>query len=69
MEMPSVIHPRLIKIGGFTFQVVAYCNLSDQQALNVALFYSRTYKTKKKDRGKIIQIVTHLDKDSARNFG
>ena len=69
MQMPNVVHPRNITVNGFTFQVVSYSPLTDQQALNVAVHFVRTHKLLKKHQKKIIQIVTTLDQESAGLFG
>jgi hypothetical protein len=62
--MPSVAHPKKININGFIFEVVAYVSLTDEQALAIALNYCRAHKLKKRDVGKLIQIVTTFDEGS-----
>jgi hypothetical protein len=69
MEMPSVVHPRQIKVNGFTFEVVAYCKLTDQQAMNVVIHHCRTNRMKKKDIKKICRIITTIQEGDASLFG
>ena len=64
MDAPSTIHPKLIKINGFTFRVVAYCHLTDQQAYKIAIHFYRNNKLKKKDQKKVFQVYTTFDQDS-----
>jgi hypothetical protein len=63
-EMPKIIHPKLIKIGGYTFQVVAYCQMNDAQALKIAMHYCRTHKLTKRQKTLVNQIVTIHDESS-----
>ena len=69
MKLPSVVHPRQIKAGAFTFEVVSYSALTDQQAANVVKMYLRSHRMKKKDAGLVHQIVTTIDQGSAGMFG
>jgi len=69
MQMPSVVHPKQIRINDFTFEVVSYCKLTDEQASNAAIFFYRTHKLKKKHQRKVIQVISLVDADSARLFG
>jgi hypothetical protein len=69
MQMPSVVHPRNIDVGGVVFQVVSYSPLTDQQAKNVVRYYLTTHKVRKKDKGKLIQVITMLDQESTGLFG
>ena len=63
---PSVVHPKLIKAGEYTFRVVSYSALTDDQAARVVLFYCRTHKLLKKHRKGVISIVTTFDEESSR---
>jgi hypothetical protein len=69
MNTPSVVHPKRFNVDGYIFEVVAYCKLSDKQAMNVVVHHCRTHKLKKNDKGKLCQIYTLLDEDSANLFG
>ncbi len=69
MQMPNVVHPRNVVVNGFTFQVVSYSVLTDQQALSVAVHFVRNHKLLKKHKKMVIQIVTTLDQESAGMFG
>lgn len=64
MELPSVVHPKLIKVNGFTFRVVSYCQLTDEQALKAAIHFCHTHKLRKSLQKGIIEIKTLFDKDS-----
>jgi hypothetical protein len=64
MRFPDVVHPKRIYSHGCVFEVVAYCKLTDQQALKVIRHYVRTHRITMKGHGKLIQIVTVIDRDS-----
>ncbi len=64
MEFPNVVHPKPISINGHVFEVVAYCALTDEQALRIAMHYVRTHRMPKKPLKRVIRIVTQFDRDS-----
>ena len=64
MELPSVIHPKLVKFNGFTFRIVAFCKMTDEQALKIAIQFYHSHKLKKENRNKILKVMTHHDQDS-----
>jgi hypothetical protein len=64
MNFPSVAHPKLVKLGDYTFQVVAFCSMTDEQALKAAMLFCRTHKLKKEDKKGIIKIITTYDENS-----
>lgn len=64
MDMPSVVHPVKFEIKGITFEVVSIGELTNEQAAGVARLAYAKHKRKKKDVGKIVQVVTFLDGDS-----
>jgi len=66
METPSVEHPKLIAIGEYTFRIMSFSPLSDEQALKAAIFFYRTHKLRKKDKKGVISVYTTFDEDSAR---
>lgn len=68
MEIPNVVHPKTFNINGIFFQVVSYTSLSDEQAEKMAMYFYRKHKFKKKDKGKIIKIITTADSQSANLF-
>ena len=65
MEFPSVLHPKRFRTNGCMFEVVSYSRLTDIQAAAIVRQYLRIHKIKAKDRGKLVQIVTTFDRDSA----
>ncbi len=69
MQMPSVVHPKNVELNGYTFQIVSYCQLTDGQALHAVIGFCRTHKLKKKDKGKLIQVITTIGTDTASFFG
>ena len=70
MELPSVVHPKLVTINGHRVQVVAYCVMSDSQALAAAAHYFRTHRLpKKRDPSKVLRILTLFDRDSVGLLG
>ena len=68
MEMPNVVHPKVFKIDGRYFQVVAFCKMSDAQALKALAYSLQGGKYKKlKSRGSLgnpIRVVTIHDESS-----
>ncbi len=64
MELPNVIHPKIVNINGYRLQIVSYCALTDEQALKAAIHYVRNHKLKKSQKKVILQVITMLDKDS-----
>jgi len=64
LEQPSVIHPKLVKIKGFRFQVVAYCGMTDEQALKFAIHFYRSHAPNEFDRNKVLKVVTTYGQDS-----
>jgi len=65
MEMPSVVHPKRFAINGMYFEVVSYSPLSDDQAAKIAMMFFRGRKFKKSDKGKLFQVITQFDAQSA----
>lgn len=64
----NIEHPKQISINGYTFKVIAYCRLTDQEAYNVALSYFQTHRLTKIAKKKIISIHTIIDEDSKGLF-
>ncbi len=64
MSLPSVVHPKIIEVGGYRPQIVAYCLLTDAQALKVAMHFVMNQKLKKSDQKKLIRVMSLWDKDS-----
>jgi hypothetical protein len=69
MQMQFVVHPRTYEINGYFFQVLSCCALTDGQAANAAMHFYQTHKLKKKDKGKLIKVITSPDTDTAGIFG
>lgn len=63
MNEKFIAHPKLVDISGFKFQVLARMNLTDQQALNIALHYFKSHRNKlsKAHRNKILEVVSTFD--------
>lgn len=64
MLLPSVIHPKKFSINGMLFEIVAYSQLTDEQAAKAAMRYFRSHTFLKKDRGKSFQVLTQFDENS-----
>jgi len=66
MELPKVVHPKTFIVNGLKYQVVAYCSMTDEQALKVLIYWLKTHihKPKKFAANKVFQVVTTFDKDS-----
>ena len=64
MEPPNILHPKQIQTNGFTFQIVSYFPLTDDQASKIAMTFYRARRLKKSDRKKILTVITHIDRDS-----
>ncbi len=69
MQTPNIAHPTIFEIDGYKFQVVAYTTLTDEQARHAALYFYRTHKFKKKDRGTLYTVISIIDRDTAGLFG
>ena len=69
MELPGIIHPKRFVIGGITFEIAAYHQLTDQQAHGAAMLYYRSRKWRKKDRRAVVQVQHLLDEDFAGFLG
>jgi hypothetical protein len=65
MKMPSVVHPKRFLIKGMYFEVVSYSPLNEEQAAKVAMMFFRGRKFKKSDKGKLFQVITQFDAQSA----
>lgn len=66
MKLSDVIHPKRVRVGDHFFEVVAHSRLSDDQVREIVRHYLRTHKLRAKDKGRLIQIVTQFDQDSAK---
>lgn len=64
MELPNIVHPKIVNINGYLLQIVAYCTLTDEQALRAAIHYVRNHKLKKSQKKGVLQVITMWDKDS-----
>jgi|LakMenE01Jun11ns_1017448.scaffolds.fasta_scaffold9764949_3 acetylornithine/succinyldiaminopimelate/putrescine aminotransferase len=66
--MNHIIHPKIIEINGYKYQVTSLCKLSDTQALNAVIFFIRNCKAKK-NKNKIITIVTSYHEGNVLMLG
>ena len=69
MGSSAVTHPKKFKIDGMVFEIVTAGQLSDQQAAKIAMHFFRTHKFKKSDKGKLFQVITLFDSESANLLG
>lgn len=70
MELPNVVHPKIVTINGHKVQVVAYCVMTDSQAVAAAAHFFRTHKLPRKpDPKKVIRVLTLFDQDSLGLLG
>ena len=67
-RIPSVVHPKLVRIGEYTFRIVSYVSLTDEQAMKAALIFCRTHRLLKKHRKGVITVVTTFDEESAQRL-
>ncbi len=64
MEWPNIRHPTRFKIGGISIEVLAYVNLSKNQAAKIATQFYHFQNFKKTDKGKIFTVVTTIYENS-----
>jgi uncharacterized membrane protein len=67
--MPNVVHPKTVSVNGHKIQVVAYCVMTDSQALQAAVVYCRTHKMPKPSPKKVLRILTLFDRESVGQLG
>jgi hypothetical protein len=65
VTLPNVVHPKLVKVYGYTLRIVSFCKLTDEQALNAGILFVRTHKLKKSDRKKTLRVLTTFDERSS----
>ena len=58
MELPSVVHPKFVKIKGFTFQIITYFQMTDDQAFKIAMEFYHSHNLKKESQNKILKVMT-----------
>ncbi len=64
MLLPDVVHPKIFKFKGVYFQLIAYCKMTDAQALKALKFHLQDHKYKKPkkvDQEKLIKVLITLD--------
>ena len=69
MQFPNIVHPKRFEVNGMFFEVVSFTELSDEQAAKIAMHYFKIHKFKKKDQGKLFQILTTFDDPSKGMLG
>ena len=70
MKLPNVVHPIVFTFKGHKLQVVAYCAMTDSQALKAALHAVRRHKLPKKPNpNAVIQLVTLYDRETIGLLG
>jgi hypothetical protein len=57
MNLPNISHPKKFEIDGIIFEIITCSSITDEQAREFAMQYFRTHKFKKKDKGKLFQIL------------
>lgn len=65
MNLPDVVHPKLVNIGGYKFRIISFSPLTDDQALKVALLYCRSHRLTQKQKKKVLEIHTTFDEKTA----
>jgi hypothetical protein len=65
MSIPNISHPTKFKIKGMIFEVISYGRLTNDQAAKIAMHFYRSHKFKKSDQGKLFQVMTQFDSNSA----
>jgi len=68
MQLPNVVHPKNILINGFTLQIVAYCAMTDEQALKAAMIFCRNHKLKNSQKKGVIRVATMFDEHSVKTL-
>jgi hypothetical protein len=64
MQLPSTVHPRHINLNGYTFEVVTYFPITDEQALKIAVNYLRFAAKKQLRKKGVHQILFAHDAHS-----
>jgi hypothetical protein len=67
--MKGIIHPKKFGIDGFIYEIVSEVRLTDAQAFGIVRHTHALRKLKKKDKGKVSQLIWSGDKEDARLFG
>lgn len=49
MELPNIVHPKTFMITGYRIRVASYMQLTDTQAMKIAMHAYRSRKWTKKD--------------------
>ncbi len=65
MHADYVSHSKKFRISDIYFEVLAFGPISDEQAARIALRFFRARKFKKSDKGKLFQVITQFDRQSA----
>jgi len=68
MELPSVVHPRTFRINGHLVQVVAYCTLTEPQAMKAAVIAARSLKLPKKAHPSMVYRALTLYTEETRSL-
>lgn len=69
MNMPNVVHPKTITVNGVHFRVVAYCQLTEKQALGAVAHHLRSHKGKAPKKGSVLTLYTVITAETAGLFG
>jgi hypothetical protein len=64
MNLPNIVHPKIVIINGFRLEIVAYCSLTDDQAMKVAVHFVRNNKLKKSQQKGVLRVLTQWDESS-----
>ncbi len=65
MQADYVSHPKKFRISDIYFEVLALGPISDEQAERIAMRFFSGRKFKKSDKGKLFQVITLFDRQSA----
>lgn len=69
MQLPNVVHPKKVRVNGHVIEVVAYCAMTDSQAVKAALHFCRTHKMPKPNPAKVLRALTQFDQASIALLG
>lgn len=67
--MPNVVHPKRVRVNGHVLEVVAYCSMTDSQALRTAAHFVSTHKLPKPNPKEVIRAITLFDHESIGMLG
>jgi len=64
MQLPSIVHPKIVTIDGLQIRVVTYFPLTDAQAMKIAAVHVRNLR-RLPSKKKVHVVMWHGDRDTA----